>query len=154
YRRHELDGRAELLELAIERVPLAYGGSMGALVARPALRVHPRIDGVADREVLGPAHQQAATIVMHGHFTYPPGSKAGLLLEHDLFRKPVPTFRDHAYGENQAARRRRLLSSSSRSTASKRSSAQSRSSRAMMSGGARRTTVWCVSFESTPFASR
>src|SRR5439155_5714949 len=33
-----------------------------------------------------------------GCFSFESSSRSSLLLEHDLFRKPVPTFRDHALG--------------------------------------------------------
>ena len=57
--RDELDRGAELGQLAVQRGPFAHRRGMRARIAGPALRVHPRIDGVADREVLGPAHQEA-----------------------------------------------------------------------------------------------
>src|SRR5258708_3698455 len=130
--RDQLDRRAELHQFAMQRRPFALRRGVRAGIARPAHRVHPRIDGVADREVLGPAHQETrGRSVVHRHFSSLP------LVE---------------LTQVHAARVRRVPSSSRR-TSSKRSSAQSRSVRAMTSGGARRTTVWCVSFDSTPFAS-
>jgi len=67
-RRDQLDRGAELEELATKRGPFPRRHGMRALVAGPALRVHPRVDGIADREVLGPAHQEMrARIVRRDH---------------------------------------------------------------------------------------
>jgi len=56
---NQLDRGAEREQRAVQRCPFALRRGMRAGVAGPAPRVHPRIDAVADREVLGPAHQEA-----------------------------------------------------------------------------------------------
>src|SRR5205823_3730745 len=73
-RGHELNRRAEPDQLLMKRVPLIHRSPVGALVACPALRVHPRIDRVADRKMLGPAHQEARPIsssVIHRPSPFP-----------------------------------------------------------------------------------
>jgi hypothetical protein len=55
-RRDELDCCTGLLERSVQRRPLPHGDSV--LVGSPVRRVHPRIDRVADREVLWLAHQK------------------------------------------------------------------------------------------------
>ena len=117
YRRYEFDRGAERDQLAMQRLPLPRGGGVGALVARPTRRIHPRIDGIADRKMVRPAHQEPRLWLSEFHLLLPSQS-------------PI-----------HAAARFGRVPPSSWSTSAKRSSAQSRSSRAITRGGARRTTV-------------
>src|SRR5215813_229080 len=128
-RRNQLDRHAKTGERTVERCPFPPRGiDQNAAFARPTLRVHPRIDGVVDSEMVGPAHQKARSRCRHW---------SGLLMLCV-----------------QAATSGARCRSKSTMTSAKRSRATSRSSRAITSGGASRTTVSCVSFDSTPFASK
>ena len=58
-RRHEINVGAKVEQAAMKARPLPVrrGGERGFL-ARPAARIHPRIDAVDDAEMLRPAHQE------------------------------------------------------------------------------------------------
>src|SRR5437763_1032086 len=70
--REELDRRAKLGELAVKRAPFAFRRGVRANVAGPALRVHPRIDGIADREVLRPAHEETRAAIIEWRYLHLP----------------------------------------------------------------------------------
>ena len=59
-RRHQLDGGAETGKRPMERRPFPPRGiDQNLAFARPARWVHPRVDDVVDREMIGPTHQKA-----------------------------------------------------------------------------------------------
>src|SRR5437667_11968420 len=70
--RQELDRGAKLDELAVKRAPFAFRRGVRAIVAGPALRVHPRVDGITDREVLRPAHEETRAAIIDWRYLHLP----------------------------------------------------------------------------------
>ena len=69
--RHDLDRGAEIGQHAMKRGPfLARFAGERTVVARPARRVHPRIDGVRHREMIRRAHQETGLRLV-GHRLHP-----------------------------------------------------------------------------------